>query len=119
MARATQYIGLSSDASKFLRQHNAKVLCEYHMTMGLCQESVMGRIYECDIPVPGIYSYEGNEYMDAKKVVFMEVVQKEIWDGGPMIFTCLRDLNTGQLVGKWLEDILIEMGGGNQYESNS
>lgn len=119
MARTTQCIGLSSDASKFLRQHNANILCEYHMTIGLCKEPVMGNIYECDIPVSGLYSYEGNEYMDTKKVVFVEVVQEEIWDGGPMIFTCLRNLNTGELVGKWSEQILKEMGGGNYYESDS
>jgi len=113
MARTTQYIGLSKEAIDYLKKYNALELCKYHMTTGLCQEPVMGSIYECDIfnPRSWPYNYEKDEHISIGKALLVEVVQREIWDAGPMVFTCLWMPNidkTCGTVGMWSKDEIYE-----------
>jgi len=104
MARFTQYIGLSPRAWEYLKDNNYKEIYRYEMTEGIAQESVMGSLYECTIQLPGRYSCEVNEYMEDVKVLYIEVVQAEPWSSGPMIFTFLKNILTGGMVGLWTEE---------------
>jgi len=104
MARFTQYIGLSPRACKFLENHNYKEIYSYKMTEGIAQEPVMGKIYECTIQVEGRYSLPGNEYTEDVKVLYIEIVQAEPWSSGPMIFTYLKNIITGKIIGAWTDE---------------
>ena len=104
MARTTQYIGLSPRAWEILRKGNYKILCEYHMTEGMFNEPVKGGIYECTFQREGMYSCPDNKYMEDYVVTYIEMVQAEPWSSGPMIFTYLKDVQTGVIVGAWTEE---------------
>jgi hypothetical protein len=104
MSRTTQFIGLSSETWNFLRDHKYKQLCEYHMTEGMFDESVMGSIYECTLEREGMYSCPDNEYMEEYKVTLVEVVQAEPWSSGPCIFTCLKNIQTEEKIGLWSDE---------------
>jgi len=104
MARHTQYIGLSPRAWEFLNKHNYKEIYKYKMTEGIANEPVMGCLYECTIKVPGRWSCPDNEYMEDEKTLYIETVQSEIWSGGPMIFTQLKNILTGEIIGAWTEE---------------
>lgn len=109
MARCTKFIGLSPKAKEFLTKYNSKELCRYHMTEGMFDESLMGGIYEVTLQRKGIYSYPGNIYYEDYKATFIEVVQAEIWSGGPCIFTCLENIRTKEVIELWTDEEL------NQY----
>jgi hypothetical protein len=104
MARFTQYIGLSPRACEFLEKHKYKEIYRYQMTEGIAQEPVMGGLYECTIQVPGRWCCEGNEYTEDEKVLYIEIVQAEPWSSGPMIFTQLKNILTGKIVGAWTDE---------------
>lgn len=104
MARFTQYIGLSPRASEFLKNHNYKQIYSYEMTEGIAQEPVMGNLYECIIQVEGRFSCPGNEYKEDIKTLYIEEVQAEPWSSGPMIFTQLRNILTGKILGSWTDE---------------
>jgi len=104
MSRTTQFIGLSPKANEFLETHNYKQLCTYHMTEGMFSEPIMGGIYECILQRQGGYSCPGNEYMEHCRETYIEVVQAEPWSSGPMIFTCLKNVQTDVMVGTWAEE---------------
>jgi hypothetical protein len=104
VARFTQYIGLSQRAWEFLKNHNYKEIYSYEMTEGIAQEPVMGSLYECTIPVQGRWSCLGNEYMEYAKALYIEEVQVEPWSSGPMIFTQLKNILTGKIVGEWTDE---------------
>lgn len=90
MARWTQHVGLSPRVQDFLESNDCKELCSYKMTEGMFGESIMGWVYE-----------HLTENQDAE--TYMEVVQTEIWSSGPCIFTCLKNLKTGEMIGLWTE----------------
>lgn len=79
MSRSTQYIGLNSYALKFIEK--ATNIDEYEMTDGMDGEPIKGNIYHMPIP-------EGPN----KEYRLVEVVQDVPWSGGPMIFTCLKEV---------------------------
>lgn len=56
------------------------------MTEGIVGEPVMGKIYE--VWRKGMYHPD----------TCVEIVQEEIWSAGPMIFTCLMFLPSGQIL---------------------
>lgn len=95
MSRTTQFIGLSQEATQFLKVHNAKILCGYTMTHGMFEEEIYGNIYETEHK----YDYYGSEMID--KHTCVEVVQAEPWSSGPCIFTCLMDLGSLKRIGEW------------------
>ena len=106
MSRFTQYIGISPEASEFLSRNNNKVLTKYHMTDGIVFEPVMGSIYEVNI------KREENEtsYSPIDDVrTYVEVVQAEPWSSGPMIFTCLLDVASGEKCFLWKQEKIDEM----------
>lgn len=104
MARFTQYIGLSPRAWEYLKKYNYKRIYSYEMTEGIAYEPVMGSLYECTIQVLGRWSIPDNEYMEDEKVLYIEVVQAEPWSSGPMIFTQLKNILTGEIVGAWTDE---------------
>lgn len=96
MARFTQSIGLSKEASEFLKTHNAKTIGSWKMTTGIGYEDVMGSIYEAEIE---------EDYMGiAQNATYAEVTDTTPWSSGSMIHTALRDLATGEVCFKWKEE---------------
>jgi hypothetical protein len=104
MARFTQYIGLSPEAWEFLEGHKYNKIHSYKMTEGICMEPVIGSLYECTIAVPGRWCCLAINYTEDEKVLYIEVVQSEPWDSGPMIFTQLKNILTGEIIGAWTEN---------------
>lgn len=77
MSRATQYIGLTSDAENWVSHALSHRM--YTMTDGMFGEGIPGRIFEMPLPPgPNI------------KYTAIEVVQAAPWSSGPMIFTHLK-----------------------------
>ena len=77
MARMTQYIGLTDDARAFLRGMTEERIS---LTEGMFGEEVRGGFWN-------------------KR--YAEKVQCEPWNGGPMIFTYLQDIETGEKLFEW------------------
>jgi hypothetical protein len=103
MARWTQYIGLSKEATEFLSKNKVKELSKWEMTMGICSEPVYGTIYEVTI--------DSNDPEDCyppsfghEVITYAEVEDVTPWSSGPMIHTALRNLFTGQIEFKWKEE---------------
>jgi len=103
MARFTQYIGLSKEACDFLDKHEHKELGYYHMTEGIAMEEVSGRIIEVTVHKATEEDAKYGDFMDTVRL-FVEVVQAEPWDSGPMIFTCLMDIPTGEKKFLWSDE---------------
>jgi hypothetical protein len=73
MARSTQYIGLTNEALAVVRDFSKE---EIEIATGIMDEPIMGY-----------------RYTSPNGKIFTEVVQNEVWSGGPMYFTCLKDEN--------------------------
>jgi len=64
----------------------------------------MGDIYECILQREGMYSCPENRYMEDYTETYVEVVQAEPWSSGPMIFTYLKNINSGKIIGAWTDE---------------
>jgi hypothetical protein len=96
MARFTQFIGLSPAASKFLNEHEHKVIGSWKMTTGIANEDVMGNIYEV---------VDGTDQFECPcPHTYVEVEQCSPWSSGPMIHTCLLALPSGEKCYEWKDD---------------
>jgi len=88
--RMTQYIGLHKEARKFLE--NARVVAEYVGTYGLGYEPIKYKLYEKTSD--GLFPI----------TAFAEVTQCEPWSSGPVIFTCLISVTTGEKMFEWTKE---------------
>lgn len=95
MARWTQYIGLSKEATNFLSNNKHLELCKYRMTTGICGEPVYGGIYEVHV--------ETSDYF-WKAETYAEVEDVTPWCSGPMIHTALKNISTGEVIFRWKEE---------------
>lgn len=98
MSRTTQFIGLSQEAAQFLKEHNAKELCQHVITTGMFEEPIYGTIYDLEFK----YDCYGMETVGNN--AYAEVVQAEPWSSGLCIFTCLMNINTGEKVCQWSQE---------------
>lgn len=102
MARFTQYIGLNSKACKFLHDSKAKEVGTWHMTDGIAFEEVRGKIYEIlhkdpSQPCDWIETYYEFEYACP-------------WSSGPMIFTALKNMQSGKILFPWSDEEIANYG---------
>lgn len=98
MSRETQYIGLNLYALKFVE--NATKVEEYDMCQGMFDEIIKGSIYHMPIP-----EFPNKEFR------LQEVVQDTPWSGGPMIFTCLKEITvmeSGEIIETGEKDHLFQ-----------
>ena len=84
MSRSTQYIGLTAAAEAFVKDAKKEFVPD--MTCGISGE-----------PVPGSKFYMPDG-------VYEEREQLAPWSAGPMIFTCLLCITTGNVCFEWKED---------------
>lgn len=102
MSRTTQYIGLKPKALTWLEKSNARQIARWVMTEGLCMEAVHGSIYEVppmSIETEGMSGYQPSTYV--------EVEDKTLWSGGPMIHTCLMHIPSGKRCFEWKDEELF------------
>lgn len=78
MARSVEFVGLNSNAKKLVA---GATITEYIMPFG--DDAVVGRIYQ---------------FEDGKR--YTEIIQKVIWNCGPMVYTHLVD-DDGNKHGEW------------------
>lgn len=102
--RTTQYIGLTADAQKFVK--NLLSVKSKKFAEGMFGEK---------IPL-GRWEWPGT----TRKRYLQERVQAEPWSSGPMIFTCLETIyissdgkeEPAETIYEWVEDPLIK----NEYD---
>ena len=99
MRRLTKFYGLSHKAKEFLNNNNATKMLEYTGTWGLVFEPIKFSVYKID----KTDKLQGVNYFE--ECVYAEVKQKEVWNNGPMIFTCLINLcNPTEFLYTWSEE---------------
>ena len=108
--RTTQYIGLTSQAIKWVML--ALSTEDYNMTSGMFDEKIIGKIYNMSVP-------KGPN----SKLIAKEELQASPWSSGPMLFTHLHLIlikENGQevdmgLVFSWVLDPSLS-GTGQEYD---
>ena len=97
MPRTTQYIGLNQRAIEYLKNNSAEELIEYIGDTGMFGEPLFYKVYDIRINC---------DFLKDKPNIFVthkEVTQTVPWGGGPMYFTCLKNMLNGETVGEWTE----------------
>lgn len=111
MSRSTQYIGLNERAEAFLKNNKSKKLCDYQGDTGMFDEPMYYGIYEVKVKFQDhSFSYpdedgkETNVFENTETKTFVEVTQCAPWSSGPCYFTYLKNILTGEEIGKWKDD---------------
>ena len=108
MSRSTQFIGLTEEATKYVK--DLKTLPSSSHTMGMFDEKL--RLRKWEMPK----EFKSSERPNA---CIREIVQAEPWSSGPMIFTCLalffdnyipREDDLGIPILQWIEDPRVKNG---------
>lgn len=105
MGRINRKIGLSNSALQWLKQHNARELCEYMGAEGFIDEPFYYSIYEVTDYRPAMFvENEMEPYIRTVR----EYTQELVCSGGTMFMTALRDLRSGEIIKEslWTEDYL-------------
>ncbi len=88
--RMTQHIGLNDRASRIVE--GGEKIATYVVTRGMFDEPIVGGIWKIKQ-----YTEEWGVQSESEYVV-AEYEQCAPWSSGPMIFTALRYVNTGDVV---------------------
>lgn len=92
MSRTTQYHGLHPDAELWLQNLTRRTENDNHNgdNIGMFDE---------DVPM--------KSYVDDKGEIWDEFCQAMPWSGGPVIFTALKNRQTGEVKFAWTQDEIL------------
>ncbi len=117
MSRSASMYGLTEEAQKFLEENekrNEKETCE---TCGHTEGGdIIRKIYNKAHYVYEDFDLHEFAYKEPNKPTrfLREVVQEDVWSGGPCIFLCLRDAD-GNRTFEWTDDEMHEICGDAPY----
>jgi len=101
--RMTQFVGISSEAKKYIEDNCKKDLIE------VFKNGVLDKSYNMPVKEPGdrIYGMFEEEiqlfdYELKNGSILKEVKQASPWASGPVIFTCLEN-KAGKRIGEWTD----------------